>query len=898
MTIQPGSRTDIRPPREAARAHGVTPFAPRKFMPPRFPSDLVGRDRRARWLDALAEREICLVRAPAGYGKTAFCATLFAEAEGIGWDAGWVSFDPEDNEPAAIAHVFEAVRIARHASAEDGIAGEPSAPASTPILADILAQRIDAADRPLLLVLDDVDRLTDARAIDVLNRLLRHPSQQLRLVLAGCAQPAVQIEAAERRDMVLHVGRTDLGLTDEEIHMFLQNAGTPVDAPGCAALNNVLEGWPAGLRLLMRAAPSPDLTDSRALTGRLDAYFAALLDELPPAAQLLLQRYGIAPSLSADLCRLLGGEKQPARLLEDLAARGVFVDAPRPGGTWYRLHPAFRAALQSRLDIAEPGQASQLHRVAARYYAAQGMTAEAIEQLLACGDSGEAATLIAGVAASMLERGDIATLSGWMGRLASAEVETTPGLPEAHAWLLTLTADRDANGAIAALESTGAAEAHALALFHRACVEDRPEAVIETCDRFLAAPGDASAFAVSMIRVMQAQGALKRGLFGLVHDAIRPLSLRSAGSPLDLPFALAICTRAGAARAQGQLGEAERVLREARSGAATPTLATALIDAALARCAYEGDEVGKAAGLAADALPHLARSCFQDALIQTLLVSIRAAAGLDQPDRAASLIDRAEVIAFERNWAPLKALCVIERARLRLPQTIDPEAVIAIADEDAAVCDPLSAPGRAFALLSEMRAYEAIALGDRPRLTLVAERLLRLASNADDAELRASATLFNILPQLSGRCDKMVALETVRFLNHAASTGFRRTIVDVLDVTGVRAVQNFCSEAYSSGSFLALLKLADPSRRDHRLEGHHATAPGEDFSFLTEREIDILGALKAGESNKEIARTLNLAPETVKWHLKNVMRKLRATSREEAVQNAATLGLRMAEQAG
>jgi len=33
----------------------------------------------------------------------------------------------------------------------------------------------------------------------------------------------------------------------------------------------------------------------------------------------------------------------------------------------------------------------------------------------------------------------------------------------------------------------------------------------------------------------------------------------------------------------------------------------------------------------------------------------------------------------------------------------------------------------------------------------------------------------------------------------------------------------------------------------------------------------------------------------VKWHLKNIMRKLRACSRDEAVANAATLGLKLIE---
>ena len=441
----------------------------------------------------------------------------------------------------------------------------------------------------------------------------------------------------------------------------------------------------------------------------------------------------------------------------------------------------------------------------------------------------------------------------------------------------------------------GPDEARALQLLRRAYAEDRPDDIVEASDRLLAASAEEDDFVTDMVRVALADGAASRGLFGLVHDALRPVMLHGAGRPLDLPGALAARVKARVSRAQGKLGEVERLLREAKARQGGSDLTSAFINAALARACYERDALEEAADLAAEALPDLEGSIFQDALIDVFLVAIRVAASAGQGDRAASLIDRAELLAFRRDWAPLKALCIVERARLRLPQTIDAETVVAIGEEERAIIDPLSAQGRAFALLSEWRAYEAIANGDRPRLTTVADRLLRLASSSDSAELRASATLFNILPQLSGRCDKMVELETVRFLNHAASRGFRRTIVDVLDVTGVRAVQNFCSEAYSSDCFLALLKLAEPSRRNPALEGGYSAAPGEAFSFLTEREIEILSALNVGESNKEIARTLHLAPETVKWHLKNVMRKLRAGSREEAVVNATMLGLKLIE---
>lgn len=890
MTIQPGLRIDAKAPDRAPIRPRAPASARGKFAPPRFPGDLVGVARWQDWLGALGDHELCLAEAPAGYGKTAFSASLFKAAQAAGWRTGWVSFDPEDNESAAVGHLFEAVRLARGAAEDDGLTALSAAPGSAAVLAAALAERIDDGDRPFLLVLDDIDRLTDTRAIDVLNRLLRHSPAQLRLILSSRTTSAILIDETERRGMALRIGPAELGLSDDEVQLLLQTAGAASDPRSGAELNLFMEGWPAGIRLAARYL-EPD-----ALAAQIDKRLAPIVDGLSDAERRFLQRSAVAARLSPELCQLLCGEKDSAATLHGLVGRGLFIEAIAHGNSCYRLHPAFRATLRRRLEAIEPGAATQLHRVAARYFAAQDMKGLAAEQAMLAGDFGQAATLVADIAMPMLERGEVASVAAWMDRLPPAEIAALPALLQARAWLLTLIGHSDAQLAIAALEASGGGrEAHAIDLVHRAYRGDRIAEVVETCDQLLSAPDGLSDLAVAMVRTVLAHGALKRGLFGLVHDAVRPLMLRGAKAPLGLPLALAVCARAALSRAQGQLADAERVLRDGRLPSKEASLATALIDAALARCCYERDETAMAADLAASALPLLEQSPFQDALIPAFLVAIRAAVGMGQTDKAASLIDRAELIAFEREWTPLKAMCIVERARLRLPQTIDAEAVVAVAEEEAAIRDPLSAGARAFALLSEMRAYEAIASGDRPRLTLVAERLLRLASNADDAELRASATLFNILPQLSGRCDKMVELETVRFLNHAASVGFRRTIVDVLDVTGVRAVQNFCSEAYSSGSFLALLKLAEPARRNPALEGVYSAAPGEAFSFLTEREIEILSALNAGESNKEIARTLQLAPETVKWHLKNVMRKLRANSREEAVQNASTLGLKLIE---
>ena len=53
--------------------------------------------------------------------------------------------------------------------------------------------------------------------------------------------------------------------------------------------------------------------------------------------------------------------------------------------------------------------------------------------------------------------------------------------------------------------------------------------------------------------------------------------------------------------------------------------------------------------------------------------------------------------------------------------------------------------------------------------------------------------------------------------------------------------------------------------------------------LLTPREIEVLGALGNGMTNKEVARLLGISPHTVKFHIESLFRKLGAASRAEAV---------------
>jgi DNA-binding NarL/FixJ family response regulator len=60
---------------------------------------------------------------------------------------------------------------------------------------------------------------------------------------------------------------------------------------------------------------------------------------------------------------------------------------------------------------------------------------------------------------------------------------------------------------------------------------------------------------------------------------------------------------------------------------------------------------------------------------------------------------------------------------------------------------------------------------------------------------------------------------------------------------------------------------------------------------LTLREREVLGLLASGSRNKEIALRLGLRERTVKFHVANLLRKLDAQSRTEALRRALEFGL-------
>jgi NarL family two-component system response regulator YdfI len=126
--------------------------------------------------------------------------------------------------------------------------------------------------------------------------------------------------------------------------------------------------------------------------------------------------------------------------------------------------------------------------------------------------------------------------------------------------------------------------------------------------------------------------------------------------------------------------------------------------------------------------------------------------------------------------------------------------------------------------------------------------------------------------------------------------------VKIAVLSGVDS-DEMAQEALSLGANAFISKRVDPEELPKALTAAFEETVSEPIgraehgllaaheSGLTARELEILRALSEGNSNKEIAKLLWLAEQTVKFHLTNIYRKLDVSSRTEAVHWAYRHGL-------
>jgi LuxR family maltose regulon positive regulatory protein len=413
VTFATSSKT-ARRPAEAVPTAAQLDVLPTKLNQPWRRPGIIERPRLMAALGAAETPMVALV-APAGYGKST-AAAQFGEATGR--RVAWFSADERDDDMATLLRGIAAA-VDRVAPLAPDVIGQVLAPgpsvwtSAVPRLGAALA-----ASTGVTLVVDDVDRISDRRAIDVLLTLADHVDGTARLVMTGRTLGEVPAGRLVARQRLTTYGREALAFDDREAGAVLAASGVQVSAHEVRGLNDRTEGWAAGLYLsAMTRGTTADGAPSvspMAPERLVEEYLRMeVVREMDPIDAARLRRWSMLDQLSGPLCDAVLGSSESGSALDRMERTNLFLIPLDRERTWFRLHHLLSDVLRAELLRTEPEVAALVRRRAAAWYADHDQPETALEYAMAAEDVDVAAGLVMRIGQAVMNAGRTDTVHRW-----------------------------------------------------------------------------------------------------------------------------------------------------------------------------------------------------------------------------------------------------------------------------------------------------------------------------------------------------------------------------------------------------------------------------------------------------------------------------------------------------
>jgi len=413
-----------------------------------------------------AGRQITLVSAPAGFGKTT-CISDWVDD--LDCPATWLSLDPTDDDPGRFfGYLVAALQKADARLGRDleGVlrSGQlpPGEAIGATLINDILKLGGEAEGR-FLLVLDDFHVIQDRFILQVLEQLVANLPQSLHLVLITREDPPLPLARLRANNQLTEIRARDLRFTRDDAARFLNEVMTlSLSQADIAALEDKTEGWIVGLQLAAIALQSfagpqsawsvqDQANPSRfiaTLSGSHRFILSYLTEEVlsqqPEEIQRFLLQTSILDKLNGDLCNAVTGRSDGRVLLERLFKANLFLMPLDDEGQWYRYHHLFADLLRDLQHALQKGEVAELHRRASQWYAQTGgegayqrgaFVSGAIQHALAAEDYAMAVDLLEHHASGMIMQGYAKTVNGWVQAIPEAWALSSPKTHLAFAWM-------------------------------------------------------------------------------------------------------------------------------------------------------------------------------------------------------------------------------------------------------------------------------------------------------------------------------------------------------------------------------------------------------------------------------------------------------------------------------
>ncbi len=853
----------------------------------------VRRPRLLRRLEAADERQLILVSAPAGYGKTSLVADWIT-SPGVDETTGWVTFEEHHQGFwQGLAGCLESLGVETSAD-KFSHAG----PRVDPRVLTALASRVAGQGSRLRVVIDGHDVVPDTVGRD-LDFLLRHSGHRLQIVLLARSDPLLPLYRYRLDATIAELRVRDLAFTNDEASELFASAGVELSESSIEALNARAEGWAVGLRFASAMLQERSDTDAAVAevvgdTGNIAEYLVAeVLDLQTPEIRRLLLSTSIIDTVRPGLDEALGG-RSAARNLSLLTRENAFVE-PVPGQPGcFRYHPFFRDLLRATLSYESPQELERLHRIAAEWFAEQGEVEESVRQLAAIGAWDEAAgrVVLGQGLGELLLHGASGALRTRLRDMPRAT--TGPSAPLVRA-------------ALSLAQGETAQSGRELARARQAI------------DSAVGEPDEDAEVALAVLDALRARNDDVATAGALAERAATALTSAVAvrADPDPLLVGLVSTSKGIAAIRAGDLVVAGEDFAEVTGAVSPPEpLLAAESEGFLALLSCFQGRLSNAAGLASQALATAERiglPADERPRAASLALAWVAVERCDLPAAMghAAQAERSHFLGGDPVSLAVLALIQsrIEAGRSHLPRALSiVRAAIADAPSDEWSTDALHLEAARVALahgnlgLAEEHLTRSSGRGEAEAVLLEVQLAL---ARGDDLDVDGARAALEVSPALQVQVTGLLTLASARL--RSGSPGRARVAVDrALRLAAGEQLRRPFHEAAPNVRQLLLNDAGLLAR--HQWLGPDERSPAVDrtktgplkpvrddaapvLEQLTPRELEVLRHLAELLSTEEIASAMFVSVNTVRTHVRSILRKLGVPRRNAAVRRARELEL-------
>jgi len=864
-----------------------------KIFLPRPARGYIGRPRLTALLNESLHRSLCVVSAPAGFGKTSLVGDW---ACANGFPVAWYSADESDSDPSTFLRYFiSALENVAPAVCKDLFAMTSSqSPLETSMTA--LVNGLASVSVEFVFVLDDCHRIESLEVDRIITFIVEHIPQQMHLIIVTRQDPPLPLARLRARGQLCELRAADLRFTADETKLFFKERTVyELSTDDITALERRTEGWVAGLQLaaLSMQGQCDPAQFIRTFTGGsgfvMDYLIEEVLKQQPASIQNFLMRTSILERMCAPLCDALVADPSVtgAELLAHLERANLFVIPLDNERRYYRYHHLFsellrRRLLQSSSASAPDGGISikDLHSRASIWFEDNGLELEALHHAALAGDTVRATRIVEGKGMPLHFRGGAAAVLCWIESLTEAELDANPKL-----WVISASASSisgKVNGIEEKLlraeralhdcdenEDAGNLTGHIAAIrAFLAALRFDSAAIIAHSQRALAYLHPSNlAVRTATIWKMGIAYQMQGELAAAAHAYAEAVGIsRTSG---NVVIQISAASGLGSIQeSENRLYAAEATYREIMTVAGDPPSLYACEAAlGLGRIYYEWNDIEAACNFSklgrqlAGVHENTERYSAYDILAARLL-TVQG----DYCGAAAILARSAESAHRHRYLNAIAAISAVQISVMLRQKNIAAAAVVA-----RAVKLPLL---QARVHLARRECGPALAL-------LESERCRVEMLNRGDELLR-----FKILHALAYEAhgdgeSAMQALEQA--LTLAMPGGYIRIFLD----EGIM-MSSLITRAFSRG---VMVEYVSRIIEGFKSENSIHDSSGVLVEPLTSREREIMQLIAQGYSNQDIGEKLTLSVSTIKGHNQNIFGKLGVLRRTEAVALARQLGI-------